>query len=101
MTVIIASFVFFMLIFLGVGVYSASRKKNTDDDYLLAGRSVGPWAMALSAVASNNSGYMFIGLIGLTFNEGLTALTLMGGWVVGDYTAWILGIPKALRKRQG
>jgi sodium/proline symporter len=99
MTVIIASFVFFMLIFLGVGVYSATRKKNTDADYLVAGRGVGPWAMALSAVASNNSGYMFIGLIGLTFNEGLSALALMGGWVVGDYTAWILGIPKALRKR--
>ena len=78
---------------------SATRKKNTTDDYLVAGRGVNPWAMALSAVASNNSGYMFVGLIGLTFNEGLTALSLMGGWVVGDYTAWLVGIPKAVRKR--
>ena len=99
MSVVITSFAFFMLIFLGVSVYSATRKKDTDADYLVAGRSVHPWAMALSAVASNNSGYMFIGLIGLTFNEGLSALALMGGWVVGDYTAWLIGIPKAVRKR--
>jgi len=96
---IVASFVFFLLIFLGVGVYSATRKQNTTDDYLVAGRGVHPWAMALSAVASNNSGYMFVGLIGLTFHEGLSALSLMAGWVVGDYSAWLAGIPKAVRKR--
>jgi sodium/proline symporter len=99
MTIVVVSFLFFLLIFLGIGVYSATRKKDTTDDYLIAGRGIGPWAMALSAVASNNSGYMFVGLIGLTFEQGVSALSLMAGWVVGDYTAWLVGIPKAVRKR--
>ena len=56
------SFIFFLLIFVLIGAYAARLKKSTTEDYLLAGRSVGPWATALSAVASNNSCFMFIGL---------------------------------------
>jgi sodium/proline symporter len=97
MTIVVASFMFFLLCFLGVGVLSATRRKNTTDDYLLASRSVSPWVMALSAVATNNSGFMFIGLIGATYSEGISSLSLMAGWVLGDYCAWLFGIPKALR----
>ncbi len=99
MTLVVVSFIFFLLIFLGIGVYSATRKQDTTEDYLLASRSVGPWAIALSAVATNNSGFMFVGLIGATYSEGLSALSMMAGWVLGDYCAWVVGIPKALRIR--
>ena len=100
MTVVVVSFIVCLLFFIGVGIASASRRKNTSDDYLLASRSVGPWVVALSAVATNNSGFMFVGLIGATYTEGLSSLALMGGWVIGDYFAWLVGIPKALRKPQ-
>ncbi|MCH7869772.1 MAG: sodium/proline symporter [Myxococcales bacterium] len=99
MTVVVVSFIVCLLFFLGVGIASASRRKNTSEDYLLASRSIGPWVVALSAVATNNSGFMFVGLIGATYTEGLSSLALMGGWVTGDYVAWLVGIPKALRKR--
>lgn len=97
MTVVVTNFVFFLLCFLSVGILSATRRKNTTADYLLASRSVSPWVMGLSAVATNNSGFMFIGLIGATFTEGVSSLSLMAGWVLGDYVAWLVGIPKALR----
>ncbi|MCH7549489.1 MAG: histidinol dehydrogenase [Candidatus Krumholzibacteriota bacterium] len=87
MTVVVVSFIVCLLFFLGVGIASASRRKNTSEDYLLASRSVGPWVVALSAVATNNSGFMFVGLIGATYTEGLSSLALMGGWVMGDYVA--------------
>jgi len=99
MTVVVVSFVFCLLIFLGVGIASAIRRKNTSEDYLLASRSVGPWVVALSAVATNNSGFMFVGLIGATYTQGLSSLALMLGWVVGDYVAWLAGIPELLRRR--
>ena len=99
MTVVVVSFVLCLLSFLGVGIASATRRKNTSDDYLLASREVGPWVAAISAVATNNSGFMFVGLIGATYSEGLSSLALMAGWVWGDYVAWLAGIPKALRTR--
>jgi sodium/proline symporter len=97
MTVVVASFMLFLAGFLAVGIASSTRKKDTTDDYLLASRSVSPWVMALSAVATNNSGFMFIGLIGATYTDGISSLSLMAGWVLGDYSAWLAGIPKALR----
>jgi sodium/proline symporter len=99
MSVVAISFSVFVLIFLGIGVYSATRKQNTDEDFLIASRSIGPWMMALSAVATNNSGFMFVGLIGSTYIEGISGIVLIGGWVIGDYFAWLAGIPRALRKR--
>lgn len=81
-------FVLFLLAFVGVGVYSATRKKDTAEDYLVASRSVNPILTSLSAVATNNSGFMFIGLIGETYLFGIRAAWLMVGWVLGDWMAW-------------
>jgi len=76
---VVASFLFFLALFVAIGAYSATRAKKTADDYLLASRSVGPWMTAFSAVATNNSGFMFIGLIGMTYLEGISAAWIMVG----------------------
>jgi len=95
---VILSFLFFLALFVAIGVYSATRAKKTADDYLLASRSVGPWMTAFSAVATNNSGFMFIGLIGATYLEGISAAWIMVGWVGGDWLAWFV-VHKKLRER--
>jgi sodium/proline symporter len=95
---VIASFLFFLALFVAIGAYSATRAKKTADDYLLASRSIGPWMTAFSAVATNNSGFMFIGLIGMTYLEGISAAWIMVGWVGGDWLAWLV-VHKKLRER--
>jgi len=97
-TPVIVSFLFFLALFVAIGVYSATRAKKTADDYLLASRSIGPWMTAFSAVATNNSGFMFIGLIGMTYLEGISAAWIMVGWVGGDWLAWLV-VHKKLRER--
>lgn len=87
---ILLSFVFFLLFFVAIGVYSAKRAQRTTGDYLLAGRSVPAWLVALSAVSTNNSGYMFIGQIGYTYLNGLSSIWLMVGWIVGDLLGSLL-----------
>lgn len=79
------SFIFFLLIFLLIGFSSVLVRKKQSADYLLAGRSLPPSLAGLSAVATNNSGYMFIGMIGFTYTTGLAAIWLMIGWIVGDF----------------
>ncbi len=79
------SFILFLLFFVAVGLSSAWRAKKSRNDYYLASRSVSPWLTGLSAVATNNSGYMFIGVIGFTYTTGLAAIWLMVGWIVGDF----------------
>ncbi len=86
-TVIALTFVVVMTSFALIGVLSVRRSLGTADDYYLASQSVRPWLVGLSAVATNNSGYMFIGLMGYTYSVGLSSLWLMFGWIVGDYLA--------------
>ncbi len=90
------SFVFFLLMFAVIGGLSMFRRKQTTTDYLIAGRNVPPWLAGLSAVATNNSGYMFIGMIGMTYTTGLSSVWLMIGWIAGDLAASLL-IMKKLR----
>lgn len=82
---IVYSFLFFLLLFVAIGVSSAMKSKKSNADYLLAGHDIPPWLAALSAIATNNSGYMFIGMIGFTYTSGLQSIWLMIGWITGDF----------------
>lgn len=99
MTVLVA-FVASLLLFTGIGVASALRRQDTTEDYLVAGRSVSPWLTALSSVATNNSGFMFVGLIGFTYRDGLHTLWMAVAWVLGDLLVW-LGIHRRVRQVSG
>ena len=96
----ILTFALCLLGFTAVGGLAARAKQDNTEDYLLAGRSVSPWLTALSAVATNNSGYMFIGLIGYAYTSGFQAVWLQIAWVLGDYAAW-RWVQKGVRRTSG
>jgi sodium/proline symporter len=85
--VIILSFLFFLGVFVAIGISSNRLAQPSRRSYLLADQNVSPWLVGLSAVATNNSGYMFIGVIGYTYVTGLAATWLMFGWILGDLVA--------------
>ncbi len=86
---VILSFIFFMTIFAGVGLASVRVKKDTTDDYLVAGRGMSPALAALSAVSTWNSGYMFIGFIGFTYTLGYPVAFLAFMSTLGQLVAWV------------
>lgn len=81
----LTSFLAAMAAFVLIGVASVLRSRGTKDDYYLASRDVSPAFAGLSAIATNNSGFMFIGLMGYTYAAGLASLWVMAGWIVGDF----------------
>ncbi|MEZ5569011.1 MAG: sodium/proline symporter [Halioglobus sp.] len=81
----IVAFCVFLLLFVIIGLSSVRVSRRTRHDYYLADSSVKPWLVGLSAVATNNSGYMFIGVIGYTYATGFPAFWLMAGWIAGDF----------------
>ena len=91
------SFIFFLILFTVVGVYAATQKQDTTADYLLAGRSVNPWAIALSALSTGQSGFLFTGQVGYAYTQGISSIWLAIGWAIGDYLAWTL-VFKRLRQ---
>ena len=86
-SMIAGSFVFFLVAIATIGVMSHRHSRSESRSYLLADQNVSPWLVGLSAIATNNSGYMFIGVIGYTYVTGLPATWLMVGWIVGDFLA--------------
>ena len=81
---ILTSFLLSLFIFLAIGLASLLKSRGSAEDYLVAGKNVPAWLAGLSAVATNNSGFMFIGMIGLTYATGLSSIWLMIGWILGD-----------------
>jgi sodium/proline symporter len=87
--IVVASFAACLVCFTIIGVLAIRHHSSTPEDYLVASRNVSPWLTALSAVATNNSGFMFIGLIGFAYTFGTQAVWLQAGWLLGDWIAWL------------
>ena len=86
--IIITFFVYFVAM-LGVG-FIAWRRTENSSDYFLGGRSLGPWSAALSAGASDMSGWLLLGLPGYAFAAGLEAVWLGLGLLGGTWLNWLI-----------
>ena len=71
--VTIATTLLYMAICLGLGFY-AWRRTQTLGDFILGGRSLGSWVTALSAQATDMSGWLLMGLPGLAYASGFDSV---------------------------
>lgn len=86
----------YLLLVLGIGIYYA-KKNNDVSDFYLGGRQLGPFVTAMSAEASDMSGWLLMGLPGLAYltgvaDAGWTAI----GLALGTYLNWLL-VAKRIR----
>ena len=91
---VITSFLIFILLFVVIGIWSVKESKTTTKDYLLASRNINPWLCGLSAVTTQNSGFMYIGMIGLIYTTGISSAWLLIASMFGSYLAWRFIFPK-------
>ncbi|SVB74030.1 uncharacterized protein METZ01_LOCUS226884, partial [marine metagenome] len=82
-------FVFYILFLLGVGVW-AFRFNKTQEDYLLAGRRLGPWTTAFSERASGESAWLLLALPGAAISVGLGESWAVLGIILGIIFSWFL-----------
>lgn len=76
-----------------IGIFAARRTKD-HEDYMLAGRKLPPWAAALSAGASDMSGWLVMGLPGAIYAAGLIEGWIAIGLIIGAYLNWRLVAPR-------
>jgi sodium/proline symporter len=89
------TFFVYLVLMLGIGIW-AYRSTKSSSGYFLGGRSLGPWPAALSAGASDMSGWLLLGLPGFAFASGVEAFWLAGGLLAGTWLNWLL-VAKRLR----
>jgi sodium/proline symporter len=90
---IVMTFVIYLLVMLALGVLAWRRTVDLSD-YLLGGRKLGPAVTALSAGASDMSGWLLLGLPGYAYLAGFEAGWIALGLVAGTYLNWRLVAPR-------
>ena len=91
------AFALYLGLMLTIGFFTFRKTKSTSD-YFLGGRSIGPWFTALSAEASDMSGWLLMGLPGLAYFTGLQeAFWTAVGLLIGTYLNWLF-VAKRMRK---
>lgn len=91
----IVAFLAYVAIVLSIGVYAYLKTKNATD-YFLGGRELSPTVTAISAGASDMSGWVLLGLPGYAYLAGLEAAWISLGLVIGVAANWGL-MAKRLR----
>ena len=87
----------YMLIVIGIGIFFAKKSQANSENYFLGGRSLGPWVAAMSAEASDMSGWLLMGLPGVAYWCGIAdAAWTAIGLAIGTYINWLL-VSKRLR----
>ena len=90
---IMISFCVYLLMMVGIGLWAYFKTSNLDD-YILGGRSLGPWVTALSAAASDMSGWALLGLPGAVYANGLKETWMIFGLLMGAYYNWTVVAPR-------
>jgi len=90
----IISLSIYFLVMLGIGLYAFKNTKQDSSGYLLGGRQLGPAVMALSAGASDMSGWLVMGLPGAVYLSGLSNIWLGLGLIAGAYLNYLVIAPR-------
>ena len=95
---ILIAMIVYMAAVIFIGVLYAKRANQSSEEYFLGGRSLGPWVTAMSAEASDMSGWLLMGLPGVAYWCGLAdAFWTAFGLAVGTYVNWLI-VSKRLRR---
>ena len=95
---ILISMVVYMAAVIIIGIVYAKKANKNSDNYFLGGRSLGPWVTAMSAEASDMSGWLLMGLPGVAYWCGLSdAAWTAIGLALGTYLNWLI-VSKRLRR---
>ncbi len=94
--IMLAMFVYMAAVIV-IGILFARRSNKNSDEFFLGGRSLGPWVTAMSAEASDMSGWLLMGLPGVAYWCGIAdAAWTAIGLAVGTYINWLI-VSKRLR----
>lgn len=93
---ILIAIAIYLILMVVIGVM-CSKKNNNVDDFYLGGRHLGPLVTAMSAEASDMSGWLLMGLPGLAYLCGIAEASWTAiGLAIGTYLNWLV-VAKRLR----
>ena len=93
---VLIAFIGYLAIMLAIGFYFSNKSKNMNE-YFLAGRGLNSWVTAMSAQASDMSGWLLMGLPGAAYATGMGNYWIAIGLAIGTILNWAF-VAKPLRR---
>ncbi|MFK9094293.1 sodium/proline symporter [Bacillus salipaludis] len=81
-----------------IGVMSERYISKSEEGFFLGDRNFGPWATAISAGATDTSGWIFIGAAGYSYVAGISTMWMLPGFIIGYLINWFVVAPKLRRE---
>jgi sodium/proline symporter len=95
---ILIAMCFYLLLVIVIGLFYMKTANESSNNYYIGGRKLGPWIAAMSAEASDMSGWLLMGLPGVAYWFGLSdAIWTAIGLAAGTYINWLI-VAKRLRR---
>jgi sodium/proline symporter len=93
----LAAFVAYLVALMGIGVWSARFSSGGLSEYFLGGRKMNRFVVALSAVVSGRSSWLLLGVTGMAFTMGASALWAVVGYTVVEALLFLFYAPRLRR----
>ncbi|UCE60745.1 MAG: sodium/proline symporter [Phycisphaerales bacterium] len=97
MALTITAFVLYLMVMIGIGVFCSRLYTKTMSDFYLGGRQMSDWVVALSAVVSGRSSWLILGVSGIAFTKGVSAVWAVVGYITVELFMFIF-VAKRLRR---
>jgi len=92
---VLLTLVVYKLVLVGVGIWAARRSRD-EGAFFLGGRGLGPWVAAISYSSSASSAWTLLGMSGVAYLVGVSALWIVLGTVIGMLVAWYWIAPRLM-----
>ncbi|MFW6206106.1 MAG: sodium/proline symporter [Gemmatimonadota bacterium] len=93
----LVAFVAYLLVLVGIGVWSARFSSEGLSEFFLGGRKMHRFVVALSAVVSGRSAWLLLGVTGMAFTMGASALWAVAGYTVVEAFLFLYYAPRLRR----
>lgn len=88
------SLALYFILMIAIGIYAYFKQKNDLEGYVLGGRNLSPAVAALSAGASDMSGWLLLGLPGYMYASGIVSFWIASGLTLGAFANYLLVAPR-------
>ncbi len=89
--------IIYFIIIIAIGIYASRFSSKGISEYFIGGRQMGRLVVALSAVVSGRSAWLLLGVSGLAYLKGLTAIWAVVGYIVVEFLLFIYYAPRIRR----
>ncbi|WP_019671599.1 sodium/proline symporter PutP [Psychrobacter lutiphocae] len=91
---VLVSLGLYFILMIGIGIWAYFKQDKDSAGYMLGGRNLSPGVAALSAGASDMSGWLLLGLPGYMYGSGLVSIWIALGLTLGAFANYLLVAPR-------